>query len=383
MENKGSNNRDLISCSEDRPLLIVGGGLSGLILSLQCEERQIPYRLILRADSNQSSLAAAGIFNPVVFKRMNLSWKADKLIPYLVEFYRKWEARTDSSFLHETQILKPISEYDKARFWKKRSIEETGDFTYHEPEEPLQHIINTVGTGRVARCGWLDTKVFINSAQEYISRNILKDHEFNVREEFDNNVNKEYYSKDAHIVLAEGWHAAKNPLWNYLPWKPAKGEVLTIEIMDTDVKEYIKGLGAIISREIFIVPLADGRFKIGSNYEWEFIDAAPSAKGMQDLLAKFELLIPKIDYVVIDHKSGVRPTVADRRPFIGRHPVLKQFSIFNGMGSKGVMLVPYFSDHLLDYLLVGSKLDPEIDIARFNKRFKRSYESGGAHFASS
>ncbi len=38
--------------------------------------------------------------------------------------------------------------------------------------------------------------------------------------------------------------------------------------------------------------------------------------------------------------AGVRPTVKDRRPLIGTHPMHSQLHVLNGLGTRGVMLGP-------------------------------------------
>ena len=75
-----------------------------------------------------------------------------------------------------------------------------------------------------------------------------------------------------------------------------------------------------------------------------------------------------LPFEIIDHQAGIRPTVKDRRPLLGVHPAHHQLAIFNGMGTKGVMLAPYFANHLVNHLENDDKLLPEIDIVRFGKK---------------
>ena len=63
-----------------------------------------------------------------------------------------------------------------------------------------------------------------------------------------------------------------------------------------------------------------------------------------------------------------RPTVADRRPLIGEHPVFKNLYIFNGLGTKGVMNAPFFANMLTQYIFDHTELHPEVDIKRFYKK---------------
>lgn len=382
MKNKFSDTQaQKIYPTKDRPILIVGSGLSAFILALHLKERDIDFTIIGELEKNQSSLTAAGIFNPIVFKRMNLSWKAEELIPFLNNFYSKWESTLNSSFLHHIDITRPISTLDKIDFWKKRHHEETGSFTQHDPEKALSAFKAAIAMGRVNRSGWLDTNSFLSSAKEYLSVNFLQ-HRLDL-----NNIEltkqDEFFSltvlgkKYSHIIWAEGHAASSNPLWSFLPWKLAKGEVLEITFQDKTLANALEDHASIISKDIFLLPLGNGRFRLGSNYEWEYQDKRPSEEGKKEILEKLQALFGGVEISVEDHKSGIRPTVADRRPFLGRHPRYAFFSIFNGMGSKGVMLAPFFAEQLIQHLLDGHELHPETDIARFPKRFRNLYETRG------
>jgi glycine/D-amino acid oxidase-like deaminating enzyme len=165
--------------------------------------------------------------------------------------------------------------------------------------------------------------------------------------------------KSRRIIFCEGHRMVQNPLWKDLPLLPAKGEILTIEC---------KGLPEefILMSGIFIIPLEKSLFRVGSTYEWNFTDELPTQEGKEKLQKELDKFL-KIPYAIIDHRSGVRPTVKDRRPLIGRHKDHENVFIFNGMGTKGVVLVPYFADHFIKFLYGKEKLMPEVDVQRFKK----------------
>jgi len=77
----------------------------------------------------------------------------------------------------------------------------------------------------------------------------------------------------------------------------------------------------------------------------------------------------KIPYKVINHEAAVRPTIKDRRPVIGLHPQYKSLAIFNGLGTKGVSLAPFFANNFCDYLETGKELDASVNINRFQKLY--------------
>lgn len=65
--------------------------------------------------------------------------------------------------------------------------------------------------------------------------------------------------------------------------------------------------------------------------------------------------------------AGIRPTVVDRRPLVGGHPEHQNMYVLNGFGSRGVLIGPYASKQLFDYIENQTDLDPEMDIQRFTK----------------
>jgi glycine/D-amino acid oxidase-like deaminating enzyme len=129
-----------------------------------------------------------------------------------------------------------------------------------------------------------------------------------------------------------------------------KGEVLTVRI---------PGLrsGAAVHRGAFLLPIGDDLFRLGATFSWDDVWSGPTAQAKEELLARLArmTLLPA---EVVDHRTGVRPASKDRRPILGP-------DILNGLGSRGVLLAPWCAMHLVEHLLEGKKLDPEVDAARF------------------
>ena len=67
----------------------------------------------------------------------------------------------------------------------------------------------------------------------------------------------------------------------------------------------------------------------------------------------------------MNHVAGVRPTVKDRRPLVGRHSEYKNLYMLNGLGTRGVMIAPYVAKELFEFIENDEALDIEIDINRF------------------
>jgi len=89
-----------------------------------------------------------------------------------------------------------------------------------------------------------------------------------------------------------------------------------------------------------------------------------TALGRAEIIQKLEKII-SCKYDIVEEKTGIRPTIKDRRPAIGSHQTYKNIYVFNGMGTKGISLSPYFSMHLLKHIFKHEALLSEIDVSRF------------------
>lgn len=142
-----------------------------------------------------------------------------------------------------------------------------------------------------------------------------------------------------------------------MPFAPVKGEVITIFSPQLKLNE-------IISKGVFICPIGNHRYNVGATYHWDKLDDVPTKEGASELTKKLSDII-KVPFDVVDHRAGVRPAVKGRRPLLGEHPSAKNVIIFNGMGSKAVLMVPFLAEHLINHLTKGSLLMDEVNLERF------------------
>ena len=73
----------------------------------------------------------------------------------------------------------------------------------------------------------------------------------------------------------------------------------------------------------------------------------------------------QLPYTILKHQAAIRPTVADRRPFVGFLHNKAHIGIFNGLGTKGVSLAPFFAQQLVQHMVEQKSLMKEVDINRF------------------
>jgi glycine oxidase len=340
--------------------IIVGQGIAGSVLALTLIKAGKKVLVIDDDRVSHSSVVAAGLVNPVVPKRLSLTWKAAELIPSAREFYRQAEELLGRSFYHDREMIKVFSEENEKEFWLKHAAGDMQQYLSSDITDFFPSIINEpFGTSRIKQAANLETPVFLDAVKAYlISRSSY------LQDTFDHDrlevAGKSVHYKDhaaRMIIFCEGFRANKNPYFSWLPFVLTKGEVLTVRI-----KNY--STASVINKGVFILPLGEDLFKVGATFRWEDETEEPTRDARAELQQKLEKIL-KVPYEVVDHKAGIRPTVKDRRPLIGIHPAHSQIAIFNGLGSKGVMIAPYCAASFYKHLEHGAPLDEEIDIRRF------------------
>ena len=86
---------------EKLSILIVGAGLAGTSLAQRLLEKQQQVTLI-DSGQNNSTAIAAGIINPIVFRRMNKSWRVDDFLQEAIAYYKHLEDNLN------TRLIRPL-----------------------------------------------------------------------------------------------------------------------------------------------------------------------------------------------------------------------------------------------------------------------------------
>ena len=94
----------------------------------------------------------------------------------------------------------------------------------------------------------------------------------------------------------------------------------------------------------------------GATYDFNTIDEIPTQEGKEKLIMSVEKIITPT-FRVSGHFASIRPSTIDRRPLIQQHKDHPLLYIFNGLGSKGVMMGPWMASLLSAHLVYGEELD--------------------------
>jgi glycine oxidase len=343
--------------------LIVGHGIAGALLTYELQQAGKSVLVIDTPHHQAASRVAAGIINPVTGRRYVKSWLFDDLWQQAGHTYQQIEKDLGVRFFYQRPLLRSLFNPGEVNHWQHRMTDSNysplmgldADFSeYQSHIQPAFRYGNTQVAAQVDLTTFLDAQIERLQQKGSYWSEPFRYSELNIRP--DDGVRYRNITAD-YCIFCEGAWGKSNPFFNFLPFRGAKGEVLIVKIPDAHFTQMIK-------QRIFIVPLPEDRYWIGSFYEREFDHDRPTEKGRRYLEDRLRDIL-KTDFEVVEHRAAIRPTVKDRRPFLGHHPNFPQLVIFNGLGTKGASLAPYFARHLVDHLLHSKSLQAEVDIQRF------------------
>lgn len=339
--------------------IIVGLGLAGISFCEQLRNNNKTF-IVFDDSSQKSSIVAGGLYNPVVLKRFTSVWKSDAQLDLAIKHYADLEDILQVTVDHKISVYRKFASVEEQNNWFAAS--DKPKLTKYLSTKIITNKNNAVnadfGFGRVLHTGridvnklvtsykaFLDTKgVLIQEAFDYDALNI-EDEELNYK---NNSAN--------HIVFSEGFGVTKNPFFKNLPLKPTKGEVLTIHAPELKIDFVLKG-------PVFIIPLGNDFYSVGATYELNDLTHTNTGKAKTKLLEGLNSMI-SCAFTITNQRAGIRPTVKDRRPLVGRHKDYKSMYLLNGLGTRGVMIGPYVAKQLFEFIEAGVPLEKEISLSR-------------------
>jgi glycine/D-amino acid oxidase-like deaminating enzyme len=346
--------------------IIVGSGLAGGILALRLQKAGKKIAVIDNADPNAAFHVAGGIWNAMTFKRIIKGWQADLLTDEAHQFYDVLQKEWSLNFYHPREIVRVFSDVSFQNNWLSKSNEpEYKSYLSDKCPEKMNELPVKLpfGCGTVKRAGYVNLDIFMPALHQYLKANttyITEDFEYDKLTLNNNDVKYKNIEAGA-VVFCEGYGMVRNPFFNWLPMRATKGEVLTLKNPGWD-------FNFIFNNGKHLIDNKDGTLGVGATFDWDNLDFNTTSAARYALLNHLEKNFNFKDWQVIDQKAGIRPTVSDRRPLAGRHPKLDKLFIFNGLGTKGVLIAPWLSKMMSNYLCIGSQIHYESDISRFIKK---------------
>ena len=324
-----------------------------------------------------SSSVAAGVINPITGKRYVKSWRIDEFLPAAREMYQSIEKLLNVRIWQERFLIRTLQNIEDENQWLLRS-------SYLDYEafcsQKMTHLFSLSGElndskspikqfhafAEIKQAAQVHIPVLVKYFRQHF---IAQDCFFEDNFKYDDCILKEnaiFYKdfKAQKVIYCEGAKGVDNPYFKWLPFNLDKGELLIVKIPHFNLTNIFK-------HHISIVPLGDDLYWVGATNDWHFEDDQPTELNKQLIVKELESIL-NLPFDIIDHQSAIRPTVKDRRPFIGFHPDFPSMAIFNGFGTKGASLIPYWANHFSDVLMSHNipsersiEIDKEVNIERY------------------
>ncbi|GAB5442396.1 MAG: hypothetical protein Fues2KO_27450 [Fuerstiella sp.] len=338
--------------------MIVGQGLAGSVVAWTLLRAGQSVYVVDAEEAMTASKVAAGLMTPVTGKRKVVApdylWYRNQA----AAFYREIERMTGQSFFDE----QPMVLLDRNRSKPKPDLVETSGKQAGVKREPWSGSLVEGGVlyrgESMEPAGRLHVKRFLDITRKKLrQKNAYRQHHFQ-REEAaltDSAIVVEQLKLSARrLIVTTG--AAVSELFPFVPNNPAKGEVLRIGLPGYQPKQ-------IVHSGIWMVPIEDGTLLVGSTYDWKVSDPEPDPVARRQLVERIYELTGR-QPEVLEHTAGIRPTMKDYQPVIGRHPEAQNVFVLNGLGSKGTLKAPAMAAMLLDLIDEGKQPQPKYDYAR-------------------
>ena len=346
--------------SEVWDTIIVGQGLAGTTLAWRLKTAGQRVLLLDACEAVTSSKIAAGLMTPITGQRLVLTANCDALLAEAGAFYGAIEELTACKFFHERTAVRLFQTEAERVAWAPRSLrQEYQSYVASPAPEPLlDPALGDASEGGFAmRAAQLDVAGYLEASRSVLpwvalaldwERDVvLGDKGVTVGEH-----------RAARLISCEGYAAARNPYFLWVPFKAAKGDILTVLFQGNVPPQCFH-------RGIWIAPTAEADvFRVGASYDWARLDQVPDEEARAEIERKLQTFW-RVPYTVLNHEAAVRPIIAESKPVMGVHPAHPQLAYFNGLGSKGALHAPWFTEVFARHLVDGAALPADVDLRKF------------------
>ncbi len=338
-----------------KDILIVGQGIAGTMLAWHAIKANLIIDVLDINSESSASTVSSGIINPVTGSKFVKSWRIDELFPYAKKTYTKIEKELDLPIVSNMPLWRHIPDVKSENLWDSRAIDPHYEGLLSRPDKAndlKKEFPNSYQFGIVNPALKINVKDLIASLRmKWQNKGILHEMEFKPDE-----LTKDgkYFIYNGlqykSVILAAGYKGINFSQFKTSAYRPVKGEVLLCMIEHFPEDRMIKN-------GKFLIPLGDQTFWIGSNYQHQFESNEPDKDQISDLVDFLENSIRQ-PYSILKHIAGVRPSTKYRQPLIGEHPEIKKLYLFNGLGTKGISLAPFFSHRMIHAIAENQAVKP-------------------------
>lgn len=346
--------------------ILVGLGLAGGCLAWAHQARGSELMMIDREEAVTASRIAAGLVTPVTGQRLVKTWRLDEFYPCARDFYRWIELETGAAFFHELPAVRLFVDDNERACYEKRQSSPSYAGMFAPMDRWPASMPASFGGVELVPAARLDVAQFLNVTREHLkSRQCYRVGELRLPQDVQfihHGVELPAWGVRArHLIFCQGYAAHANPWFQGFAWNPAKGEILIVAIPGHEEPR-------IVHRGIWIAPTGtqnasgDRLYRVGATYDWNRLDQVPTPHGREELERRLAISLT-VPFHVVGHDAAIRPILKNLNPVIGCLPEHPAIGFMNGLGSKGSLMAPYFSQQLAGHLIEGTPLEPAVDFS--------------------
>jgi len=343
-------------------ILIVGQGLAGSLLAWSLLEQGLKV-CIVSDEQLSASQVAAGIINPITGQRFVLAKNTPQQLAWASQFYSQIEHKLQHQFFYPTPMLRLFNNEKEQISCQKRLCDASYKPFLSSATMP-QHLKAHFSGIQQHHTAYIDTKKLLSCLQQYFSQHCHIHKQPLCPKDIKHAKNSISWQgiTAKKVIFCEGYRMQSNPFFSWLPLQPAHGEIISCTTTSKLAPE-------IINKSKWLLPIDAHTCRIGATYD-PHINSPHLQQTSQQMLLDFaqSLFQQNTRFKVLQHQAGIRPTTQDKQPFIGFHPKYANIGIFNGFGSRGCLLIPWYAQQFSQTLQYQSIIPTESNITRYAQR---------------
>lgn len=318
-------------------LLIIGQGVAGSFLALECLKHNISFAVIDRSSINSASLIAGAILHPLHNITGNVLQPKEKEIAEALKEYRLAEKLLGIKVVQDYTILSANPAFSKVN-----------NAYCSKPDEDLlkrlsADFYNAGNFVSVSPVYKINGPLLLGCVRNYLlESNLLLEEKFEQEALLFANEGVEYKNLQAKAIVFCTGAEEISFLKSEVRLIPNRGEVLFLRI---------PGLNQhfIYQDELRLTPMGDQVFWFGTNHNWKFENNLPDKEWKDRATEKLQRWL-KHDFELLEHRVGLRPTTAGQITYCGKLPGNKNAGFINGLGTRGFTLAPLLAKRFIkDY----------------------------------
>jgi len=334
-------------------VIIIGGGIIGLSLSIALRKRGATVLIVERGEPGREASHAAGgmlvdcpLETPKVLQELasasarmypefayelevESEMKVDLRDKGTILFLSADHARLNAEFVASHALSAPLTEIEPA-------LPLAGDALYLKER--------SVDPRALSAAAWKTAKnrgVDFSSGDEVIAVTISNGSAKGVR------TAKTVLAAPRVVNCAGAWSGAIAP--HPFPTRPVKGQMLCLVMPSRDLLKHV-----VRSPEVYLIPRSDGRLLVGATVEEAGFDKRTVPFTIQRQHQAALDLVPKLrDAKILEDWAGLRPGTPDNLPILGATST-PGYYVATGHFRDGILLAPITAEVMTDVVEGGT-----------------------------